>query len=161
MASNAENVSIWWRHHVFVTNSFRLSMLKNICLRVKFVNIWRIDPETWISLFWLFVTFRLQQLKMAPGRPCAPNCHCLYPFFDHFLQPKIWNWPWRAHIVQFFHNNMIIFIVKITIPHKHPHNYYVFLVFFLCLNLYCFKIVARGHLDELQKAEKYPIRWSL
>ena len=22
-------------------------------------------------------------------------------------------------------------------------------------------VVARGHLDELQKAEKYPIRWSL
>ena len=28
-------------------------------------------------------------------------------------------------------------------------------------NLHMLTISAKGHLDELQKAEKYPIRWSL
>ena len=28
-------------------------------------------------------------------------------------------------------------------------------------NLLLLTISAKGHLDELQKAEKYPIRWSL
>ena len=30
-----------------------------------------------------------------------------------------------------------------------------------CTNLLFLTISALGHLDELQKAEKYPIRWSL
>ena len=29
------------------------------------------------------------------------------------------------------------------------------------INLLLLTISANGHLDELQKAEKYPIRWSL
>ena len=38
-ASNAENVSIWWRHHA-IKSSLRKSQTIQICVSVKQINLW-------------------------------------------------------------------------------------------------------------------------
>ena len=41
------------------------------------------------------------------------------------------------------------------------HLYNKFINCDLFNNIFDWRLKALGHLDELQKAEKYPIRWSL
>ena len=55
MASNAENVSIWWRHHVTWSNYLaRCRQVYDHCLSIqqKFVSLWLRQVFLWIVQIW-------------------------------------------------------------------------------------------------------------
>ena len=64
MASNEENVSIWWRHHEVMFNPFLLEETKNI-LGLSIISQHRDGPE---------------------NRPISHNASDIYPTMHHFVR---------------------------------------------------------------------------
>ena len=56
MASNAENVSIWWRHHVTVGSSVKSSFVSSLC---------RVMIQITLLLLWLNIIPRVNDIKTA------------------------------------------------------------------------------------------------
>ena len=109
-ASNAENVSIWWRHHAAVV--FQALWLE--VLAVFGALAWPLDPSMSIQFWKKFILCKLVCI-------CNRIVFYIYIFIYNFTGILLPNYCSLFHIYFTARIAFILFIVCSSLSHKHDH----------------------------------------